>query len=413
MALVLALAVAGCTTLPQARVSLAGLPSSQVAQAEKNLSVFNAVWDLVNRKHYDPKYQGVDWEAAAAEFGPRAARAVDNRELYRVLNEMVGQLRDSHTHVLTPDQADERRTRLRARTGFNMARVEGRWVVTEVLEKSPAAEAGIREGWIVLARNGVPLGQEIDFRPSAGEAARWEFLDEQDRRIELAPEAKSLSIAPRQAARELGEGFVYLRFDEFDRVDRRWLSRQLKQHRNARGVVVDLRRNGGGDTFSLSTIVGEFFDRPVDLGTFITRSGARTIPSSWQLGSAKYRGPLVVLVDGATASAAEIFAAVLQAHDRATIVGRRTAGAVLASWFYRLPDGGQLQLSRMDYIAPDERRIEAEGVVPDVVVPRTLADLRARRDPDMEQAIEILRRAANERSVTEASDRVRAAPAGA
>jgi len=99
-----------------------------------------------------------------------------------------------------------------------------------------------------------------------------------------------------------------------------------------------------------------------------------------------------VLVGSASGSAAEIFSAVLQDHERATVVGRRTAGAVLASWFYRLPDGGELQLSREDYIAPQGRRIEGVGVEPDVVVPRTLNDLRAGRDRDLDVALEILRR---------------------
>jgi C-terminal processing protease CtpA/Prc len=64
---------------------------------------------------------------------------------------------------------------------------------------------------------------------------------------------------------------------------------------------------------------------------------------------------------------------------------------VLASWFYRLPDGGELQLSREDYIAPKGRRIEAHGVQPDIVVPRRLADLRAGRDLDLETALQVLR----------------------
>jgi carboxyl-terminal processing protease len=182
-----------------------------------------------------------------------------------------------------------------------------------------------------------------------------------------------------------------LRFDEFDGPDRRWLSRELKKHRDAPGVGIDLRRNPGGETFSLGISIGEFFDRPVDCGTFISRAGSRRVKNSWQLGSAEYRGRVAILVDGATGSAAEIFAAVLQDHGRATVIGRRTAGAVLASWFYRLPDGGELQLSREDYVAPKGRRIEGAGVVPDIVVSRALADIRAGRDRDLEAALEVLR----------------------
>ena len=191
--------------------------------------------------------------------------------------------------------------------------------------------------------------------------------------------------------RPLEDGFIYLRFDAFDGVDRRWLGRQLQENANVPGVVIDLRRNPGGETFSLGITIGEFFDRRVDCGTFTPRGGGRSIKNSWQIGSASYRGQVVVLVEGATGSAAEIFSAVLQDHKRATVIGRRTAGAVLASWFHRLPDGGELQLSREDYVAPGGRRIEGNGVEPDVIVTRTLADIRIGRDPDLAAALEVLR----------------------
>jgi carboxyl-terminal processing protease len=385
-----ALLLGGCVTAPPTQVAITRFPPEQQWRAEQNLHVFNAVWDLVNRKHYDPKYQGVDWKASAAIFAPRAAAAADEAALYGVLNAMLAPLNDSHTHALTPAQAVERRTHVRARTGFSMTRIDGKWLVQEVLPGSPAEAAGVKPGWIVVARNGVPLGERIDFRPKPGEDASWEFLDENDHPVRVSPKARTLSTAARQVARELDGGLVYLRFDEFDGTDRRWLSRELKKHADAPGVIIDLRRNPGGETFSLGITIGEFFDHTVDCGTFITRSGGRSVKNSWQIGSANYRGKVAVLVDGATGSAAEIFSAVLQDHGRATVIGRRTAGAVLASWFYRLPDGGELQLSREDYITPKGRRIEGNGVEPDLVVPRTLEDLRKGRDRDLEEARRVL-----------------------
>lgn len=381
----------GCATAPPARVDIARLAPEAQIRAPQNLRVFNAVWDLVNRKHFDPKFQGVDWPASAATFAPQAAVAPDDSTLYGVLNAMLAPLNDSHTHALTPTQVDERRTRQRARTGFNMLRADNRWVVSEVLPGSPAETAGVKPGWIVVARNGEPLGARLDFRPKEGEEAYWDFLDEKDEKVRLSPAAKRLSIGPRQVVRELEGGFVYLRFDEFDGPDRRWLGAELRKHINAPGVIIDLRRNPGGETFSLGITIGEFFDHAVDCGAFISRGGARSVKTSWQLGSANYRVKVAVLVDGATGSAAEIFSAVLQDHGRAAIIGRRTAGAVLASWFYGLPGGGELQLSREDYLAPKGRRIEGNGIEPDVVVPRTLEDLRAGRDRDLEKALEVLK----------------------
>lgn len=385
------LLLAGCATTPPPPVPLADLPPSQVDRATRNLRVFDAAWSLVADKHYDPKLQGVDWPAAARKFGPQAAAAADKTALYAAINAMVGLLKDSHTHALTPEQATEHHTHLRARTGFNMTRFDDRWAVAEVVPGSPAEAGGVKAGWLVLARNGEKLGERTEFRPAEGEVAQWAFLDEHNQPVTLALVARALSTKPRQLARELPDGLLYLRFDGFDGPDRRWLGEQLRAHRQAPGVVIDLRRNPGGETFSLGISLGEFFDRTVDCGTFVTRGGIRDVKNSWQLGSAHYAGRVAVLVDGATASAAEIFSAVLQDRGRATIVGRKSAGAVLASWFYTLPDGGELQLSREDYLRPKGGRIEGNGVVPDIVVPRTLDDLRAGRDPDLEAALRVLR----------------------
>ena len=395
---VVALALSGCTTTPAPRVSLAAVPVEQRARVEGNVRVFDRVWGLVADWHYDPKLQGVDWPAAGLKYGAEAAAAADDQALYASLGAMVGLLKDSHTHALSPTQTKERRTQTRARTGFYMTRVEGRWIVSELVAGSPAELAGVKTGWVVVARNGTAFGERSEARPKEGEVAQWEFLDDRDQPVALAIAAQSLSTKPRQEVRVLAGGVVYLRFDAFDMADRRWLSDQLKTNRAAPGVVIDLRRNPGGGTISLGITIGEFFDRAVDCGTFITRGGYRGGKSSWQIGSARYGGSVVVLVDGATGSAAEIFAAVLQEHGRATIVGRKTAGAVLASWYHGLPDGGELQLSRQDYVTPKGRRLENAGVAPDVKVVRTAADVRAGRDVDLEAALRVLAKEASSRS---------------
>lgn len=383
--------LAGCTTAPRVRVDLAGLPAHQAAQAGRNLPVFEAAWDLVNRKHYDARFHGVDWEQAAAVHGREAALAEDPEALYEVINAMLDPLEDSHTNALTPARAAGRRTGRKARVGFSMLRLDGRWVVTEVLEGGSAHESGVKPGWIAVARDGVALGDLVELRAREGEEARWEFLDVEDRRVVLPLAARMLPAVPRQMEKALGDEFALLRFDEFSGRTRRWLRDRLKFHGGAPGVILDLRSNSGGDTFSLGASIGEFFPRAVDCGTFVSRGGARRTKSSWQWGSARYAGRVVILVDATSASAAEIFTAVLQDHGRATVVGRRTAGAVLASRFYRLPDDGELQLSRYDYVAPKGRRIEGAGVDPDIPVTRTLEDIRAGRDPDVEMALKVLR----------------------
>jgi carboxyl-terminal processing protease len=391
----------GCATpvSPAPRVTVAALAPEQAGRAQRNLRVFDTVWDMVNRKYFDVKFHGLDWNAAALTHGPKATAADNDDALYESINGMIGQLKDSHTHALAPARAQEYRTQERARTGFGLLKVEDRWVVSDVVPGSPAGEAGVKPGWLVQARNGEPLGVRADFHPREGETDRWEFLDQEDRPVSLALVAKLISTAPRLESRPLEGGVVYLRFDGFAYAVRNWLHAQLRAHRDAPALVIDLRYNPGGGTFWLRVMLGEFFEKKIDVGTFIRRGGAEDEEGSWQLGSVHYRGRVVVLAGGGSASAAEIFSAVLQERRRAVIVGRKTMGAVLASRFYTLPDGGQLQLSIEDYITPGGRRLEGEGngVEPDVPVNQKLADIRAGRDRDLEAALRSLAQPEGER----------------
>lgn len=382
--------VGGCATRPRVTVSLDTIPAAQREQAEQNLRVFYAVWDDVNRKHYEPQTHGVDWEAAAAKYGPLAAAAPDESALYRTINDMLGLLHDSHTHALTPAQANAHRLRRRERTGISLSRVGEEWIVADVLPGSPAAQAGIEPGWVVLSHDGLPLGERPELWFSLGQPVRWEFLDRENEHRVVTVKATTLPMARPPELRELEPGVLYLRFDEFYPDVRHWVREAVKQSSGADAMIVDLRYNAGGQERQLERILGCFFDRPVDCGTVVTRNGARTLTHVVPDRSAQFRGKLVLLVEASTASSAEIFSAVMKDQRRALIVGRKTAGAVLVSDFLHLPDGGQLQLSEEDYIAPNGRRIESNGIEPDIVVTRTMAELRAGHDPDLEAALKAL-----------------------
>ena len=379
-------------TSPAPRVPESGLAPAVAAHERENLRVFDAAWSLVARKYYDPTFHGIDWDAAARTYGPRATAAADRDGLYGSINAMIGLLQDSHTYALSPARAVEYHTHRRIRSGFGLLRIGDSWVVTDVVPDSPAARAGVKAGWLVRSRNGTPLSERADFHPQEDEVDRWEFLDRDDRPVSLQLATRMLSTAARREARPLAGGAVYLRFDEFSHDSRQWLRDQLRIHRDAPALVIDLRYNPGGGTFWMREMVADFFALPVNVGTFTRRGKPGSPQNSWELGSADYGGRVAVLVGAGTASAAEIFSAVLQVQRRATIVGRRTAGAVLASRFYRLPDRGELQLSVEDYVSPAGHRLEGrgQGVTPDVPVALTLPDVRTGRDRDLEAALRTL-----------------------
>ena len=382
-----ALFAGGCASVSAPPIPRAMSATERVAY---NRRVFDRAWSLIDRKFFDGKFGGVDWPAMQARYRPAAEEAPDDETLYREINTMIGELNASHLVAISPRYAYEDRTHRRAAVGIRFRRVEEQWAVTDVLPASPAELAGVQRGWVITRRDGKPIGDELHSGVKEGQPVAYEFLDEAARPQARTMTARTLSVKPRTEARELEGGVLYLRFDEFAWASRGWLNQQLKEHRLARGVVIDLRQNPGGNAIALWAALGEFFPKRVPAGTFIRRSGGVWNTKSFSWFSAHYDGPLTVLVDGASASCSEIFAHVLQYHKRAVLIGRKTAGAVILSWFYGLPAGGRLQMAIQDYRGLDGQRIEGNGIVPDRVVPLKLADLRSGRDADLDLALQVL-----------------------
>ncbi|HEX8967927.1 MAG TPA: S41 family peptidase, partial [Chloroflexota bacterium] len=107
-------------------------------------------------------------------------------------------------------------------------------------------------------------------------------------------------------------------------------------------------------------------------------------------GDAQYTLPLVVLVDGGTASMGEIFAAAMQEHGTATVVGTNTAGSVAAAQVFGLPDGSGLQVTVFDILSADGKPLNRVGVVPDEVIEPDASDIVTGNDRALTRAVEIL-----------------------
>src|SRR5262249_7659503 len=141
----------------------------------------------------------------------------------------------------------------------------------------------------------------------------------------------------------------------------------MQAMQGTRGLILDLRNNGGGFVTTVAQIASYFFSDETNLGEFITRAG-RATPRQTQKLRYYYREPLVVLVSSRSASGSEIFAAAMQERKRALVVGVNptTCGCLLGvSRTLRLADGGKLNISDTDYRTAMGRRIEGAGVKPD------------------------------------------------
>ena len=360
-----------------------------------NQRVFDQVWGEVRSQYYDPRLHGVDWNAARSTYRPRALAAVNDRDLYGVLDEMLGLLDDDHAGAAPPAVA-RRQDRLRERraaVGITLRpdpAHPGDYTIETVRRGSPAEAAGVAEGWRLHTGEGLWSPEEDVVE---GRVIRVAFLDEhgQARPLDLTPVV--MEPQPAFVADRSRPGVVVLRVDGFEAGLGRWMGQELADLSPDTDVVIDLRGNPGGRLMEADAVLSCFLPRDQVWATRTPRSGRQIVMRTGG-GCGELDGPIAnpvaVLVDSDSRSAAELTPAALQEAGRAVVIGERTAGAVLVSQETRLPDGGRLTLSRADFVTSGGVRLEKRGVTPDHEAVVTREDRRAGRDPAIQAAIEAL-----------------------
>jgi len=398
------------------------LSSVSTATREGRLAVFDDAWETVRERYYDPAFHGVDWEAERAEFRPVAAAAETTAELYSVLRRMLGSLHDAHTRVYAPDERSDWQHPRFISVGISVREVGGLPVVVAIERGSDAERAGLRAGDVVVSIDGEAAADLLARHlkemvgSSTTAAARLQamarlFDGPRDSTLNLAwldvdgkERAATLKRVWRERdatlrVRRVRSHFGVVEFDVFTQEIATDLMHALddKLH-DARGLIIDLRNNGGGEAEAMTEVASAFLPTGKNLGYFKDRSGRigfepRTsaamlfAPDSIK----SSRVPLIILTSERTSSAAEIFVAALRESGRAFIIGQSTCGCVLAIRHrHTLPDGGELDVSEMDYFTAAGTRLEGRGLKPDETITLNLQDLRAHHDRALERAVEHL-----------------------
>jgi carboxyl-terminal processing protease len=400
---------------------------------EQRRAIFQEAWKQIQEKHFDPAMNGVDWDAVRAHIAPKVDAARDEAEFLAALEEMIKSLGQSHIGI-GPPLPDRKAMPLasskpepaaagsgekpKGALGMHAGWLDGKLVVTHVEQGSPADLAHMRPGDEILGLDGSPTSSLVESLPlTLGE--HWQGVipyafdeattgpiggrvrldiasaDGTPNKIELVRTAPGIpffdfgllgSLLVEFESRMLPGEILYLRFTPCIVDAEQLVEKALSEHKDARGVILDLRGNPGGVGGIAMAVARLFVDRPVELGTMRTRENPE-LRFFVHPDENPYRGPFVILVDGSTASTAEILSAGLQAVGRARIVGSTSLGMALPSIVVELPYGWRLQTVIADFQLPNGKAVEGNGVTPDVAVATTLSDLRAQRDRGLEVAV--------------------------
>jgi len=377
-------------------------------RAEWN-QIFEESWRVMKYRFYDPKMHGKDWDAIKGIYKPLLKYVGDNQDIYDISNEMIGELNASHTGVSGPTREAPPTYRTRY-LGFEMEpdKSSGLYRISHIYRKGPADKEwlNIREGDYVFALDGatikagdnywkllngtlneyvtVSLGSEPDPKGKTARSLRMKTVPSlMDIRYEEWVEGN------RDYVDKISEGKIaYVHIRSMNQPSLARFQNEINQFANKKGIVVDIRYNGGGN------IDQEILDilerRPYEFWN--SRWGART----WgRRPSQAIAGPKVMLINWRSASDSEVTPMGFRDLGLGRIVGNPTNASVIATGSYSLINGGSIRtpgslVVTYDPTKPNNYGINLEnyGVAPDVFVRNTPEDELKGFDRELKTAVD-------------------------
>jgi C-terminal processing protease CtpA/Prc len=371
----------------------------------------------IEKNYYDPEYRGIDLDALFNEAEAKISAAESTSQIFGIIAQTLLNFEDSHTFFLPPERAS------RIEYGWQMQMIGEECYVVAVKPGSDADQKGLRPGDRILAVDGYEPTRDIlwmmhyDYytvRPRPGMRVSVLSPDGAQREMDILAkvipgkrsydlnsndiwdvirEGQSESRLHRHRFQEHGEDLFIWKMPQFDMTERE-VDNRMNNIRKFRTLILDLRGNGGGSVRTLERLAGNFFDRDLVIAELKGRKEMDPQKAKSR-GKDIFTGDLIVLVDSESGSAAEMFARIVQLEKRGTVLGDRTAGAVMQSRHYSHSLGAMtvffygVSITNADVIMSDGNSLERIGVTPDEAALPSADDLAAGRDPVLARAAEL------------------------
>ena len=358
--------------------------SNERVVSPKNL--FLESWQIIKTNYYSPDMNNQNW----ARWKKRYLHKIKTYEDAQVaINSMLASLDDSYSKFMSEEEFSAQTNAINSKLygiGINIASLSGKIYIANVIENAPAYNQGIRLGDIILKVNGVDVsGQSIYhvaqlIRGDIDGSLTLELLrgNEKFEKTVKREEIKVKTIDYKKLSDDIG----YIRISSFIGID---TSKEfiiaLNRLKDSKGLILDLRGNSGG-LFQNAIIISNLFMKNGTIVNVIARQGKKNTYSATDEGCI-YNNPLVVLIDGTSASASEILSSALKDNKRAVLIGTKTYGKGLVQKVFSLPNKSGMNLTIAKYLTPNGVDINKKGIAPDYVVTFTHNDFINNIDSQM------------------------------
>ncbi|MER3631915.1 MAG: hypothetical protein C4325_06930 [Blastocatellia bacterium] len=384
-------------------------------ERERLKTMLRVVKETVKDNYFDPSLKGIDIDAKYQKSVDRIDQVDFTGQALGVIAQFLADFDDSHLFFLPPALTTS------VEYGWRDAFFGDKLVVWLVKPGSDAEAKGLKRGDQILSIEGfTPVKKEMwKVRyfynvVSKRSLIRLKVLSPGD----SAPRDLEIASKITKLPRAIDRNTLFTVFDTSGKSDIEYnyfkpignimvwkmpsfsiepadIDTMIGKVRSSPNLILDLRGNGGGLVKTLERLTGWFFDRDIKIADLKGRKKMDPMEAK-SMGQSVYKGNLIVLLDSQSASAAEIFARVVQLEQRGVVLGDVSAGAVMQSVRKPLSMGGNdeilygVSVTNADVIMSDGKSLEHVGVIPNQIVLTTPSDLAADRDPVLAMAVKLL-----------------------
>lgn len=378
-------------------VSLYCIGNLAYAYSPQNL--YDEVWKLVNARFVNIDKNGQDWNIWRHRYD-NVIQSDD--DAYVAIETMLASLDDRYTRFLNPDEFAEEGRSIKATLfgiGIQIGTREDKLLIIAPIEDTPAFLAGLKSNDEILeidgkSAKGMSVKDAADLiRGEKGTKVKLIIKrgDQPPKVYEVARDEiklKAVSLKPPFETSTIPKNIGYIKLSSFLSSNATFEMRNaMKELSSKDGYIIDLRSNPGG-LLSNAINIADFFLDGGGIVSTVDRDGYKEVRRATP--STLTNKPMVLLIDEGSASASEILSGALRDNNRALLVGKKSFGKGLVQEINQLPGGAGVNITTQRYLTPNDTDINKMGIQPDILVENTEDDIKNKKDPQLDIAIQSL-----------------------
>lgn len=371
------------------------LPSA----ASQQTMLYDQVWKLINSKYVDETNNHQNWYKWRKKYD---SHIKTDEDAYVAIDTMLASLNDPYTKFLDPKEFKEETSSIKGSLkgiGVQIGVRDGKLLIIAPMEDTPGEKAGLKAEDEILqidgkSTKGITVDKAADLiRGEEGTIVKLlikrknvpnKVYSVQRAKIDI----KSVSTKLPTDTIQLDPRVGYIRLSSFisqNAIDE--FKKALAGYSGKKGFIIDLRSNPGGLLTNAINLSDMFLNGGVIVSTVDRMGYKETIRANRQYICDK---PIVILINGGSASASEIFSGAMKDNSRALIVGEKSFGKGLVQEINKLPAGSGCNITIQKYLTPNGTDIHKKGIKPDITVSFTEADIKAKKDVQLIKGQELL-----------------------